>query len=128
MDRDPLPAFRARLRELRSSVGDPSYDELGVHASHLGLELPKSTIGDLLNGRRVPRWKTVAAFVRACERHAGQSKATMKPPAASFDLSRWRIVFDQAPGVSIQDGKRAGSFRVVPHQLPVARVHSGVVG
>jgi hypothetical protein len=62
---DPIPEFRAQLRKLHTQAGQPSYEELQRHANLLGRNLPTSTTNDLLNGKSVPRWKTVETFLLA---------------------------------------------------------------
>jgi tetratricopeptide (TPR) repeat protein len=93
---DPMSAFRADLRGLRKSVGDPSVRHLGSDADLADVgQLPKSTISELLNGPGIPRWPTVRAFVRACEYHAEHHLRGPRP-SAEFDLVRWQGLYEVA--------------------------------
>jgi tetratricopeptide (TPR) repeat protein len=119
--------FRARLRALHLQAGGPSYDELRAHASHAGRNLPTSTINDLLRGRVLSRWRTVAAFVDACHRHATSHRLALTPD--TFDLTRWQIAHREALDSSTRTTEAAAriadhvgqSFDAVPpRQLPGA--------
>ncbi len=126
--RDPMQEFRARLRELRVRVGEPSYEELQAHADRLGRSLPTSTTNDLLRGSGLSRWKTVETFVLACQRHA-QDRPDDRPENTS-DLDQWRAAYEEIPGVATTRPTTASSDaghgtsrtanRVVPRQLPAA--------
>jgi vWA-MoxR associated protein C-terminal domain/Effector-associated domain 2/vWA-MoxR associated protein middle region 0 len=58
--------FSVALQRLRVAAGSPSLRDLETHARRLGQHLPKSTVGEMLAGRRLPRRAMVMAFVRAC--------------------------------------------------------------
>ncbi len=108
---DPIPGFRARLRELRATVGNPSYEALDAAAGQAtGSRLAKQTTNDLLTGRVLPRWTTVAKFVRACARYAASQK--LRVPAELVDLSRWKDEYDRArPSPEDTDGPLRRPYR-----------------
>jgi tetratricopeptide (TPR) repeat protein len=123
---DPVKELRAQLQDLFEQVRRPTYRGLARHADRAGLVLRISTIGDLLNGPRVPRWETVEAFVRACAGHARVHR--IEVPAPLLDLRRWHTDYRTMQDALIRRGlgpetsgaRRAGrrERRVVPAQLP----------
>lgn len=58
---EPLQAFAARLRGLRATRGNPTEQQL---AQRMGCG--RTTVSDLLNGRRFPTWEQTWTLVRAC--------------------------------------------------------------
>jgi len=94
--RDPIPEFRDRLRELRKQVGGPTYPELKACADRLGEKLSTSTIDELLKGPRLQRWKTVRAFVLACDKFDTQRNGSRAE--SEFDLGAWQVAYDEARG------------------------------
>ena len=119
---DPIQALRDRLRRLHADVRSPAYRTLEEYANLDGLRLPPSTIGTLLNGRGKPRWRTVAAFVHACQRCAQANRLPVPPDR--FDLSRWRSRYrdlkrDVATTATTTAAALHGTGQsVVPTQLP----------
>jgi hypothetical protein len=91
-------------------VRSPSYRTLRRHASFTGLQLATSTLGDLLSGRGIPRWETVEAFIRACERCAAAQRLVL--PNDTFDLRRlqadYRRMASAAAGRGGRGGRQAG--------------------
>ncbi|GAB2570947.1 hypothetical protein Aab01nite_05300 [Paractinoplanes abujensis] len=79
---DPIRTFAERLRALQVESGGPSVRELVRLTEKAGTPYTRGTIHDKLAGRSAAPWEFVAAFVRACAVHRGESG----PP----DLSRWR--------------------------------------
>lgn len=57
----PLPAFATGLRALRDDAGRPTYESM---ARATGVS--KTALSQAAGGRRVPRWRTVEAYVRHC--------------------------------------------------------------
>ncbi|HEU5107328.1 MAG TPA: NB-ARC domain-containing protein, partial [Micromonosporaceae bacterium] len=124
MQDEPFEAFRASVAQVYREVRRPTYRALVTQAELAGAVLHTSTIGDLLNGPRTPRWVTVEAFLRACERYAEAHR--IATPAGRFDLDRWHADYRAAEAAQAE---RAGSSRpaaggrgtrsvVVPAQLP----------
>lgn len=111
MSDDPIPGFRARLRELRAKVGNPSYEALDAAAGQAtGSRLAKQTTKDLLTGSGLPRWTTVEKFVRACERYATSQK--LRVSAELVDVSRWKDEYDRArPSSADTDGPLRQPYR-----------------
>ncbi|MDR8414920.1 hypothetical protein MTP10_40105 [Nonomuraea sp. 3-1Str] len=78
LPRDGVPCpFVMRLRELHALAGYPALSELCRLSRSNGphLELRKSTVSDVLTGKRkrVPKWPFVYAFVTACAAAARQA-------------------------------------------------------
>ena len=96
---EEVAAFRKRLRDLYSQVGEPPYAKLCEQSEHGGLLLSTSTIGDLLSTSRasVPRWKTVEAFVSACVRYASTRRPPLALPDADADLDIWEDLHTALP-------------------------------
>ncbi|MET7419801.1 hypothetical protein [Dactylosporangium sp. NPDC005555] len=77
-----LAAFAEHLRGCRRLAGEPSLRELERLTRQAGRPYPRATIDDKLQGRTVPDWGFVAAFVAACHRNAGGT--------GDLDLAHWR--------------------------------------
>jgi tetratricopeptide (TPR) repeat protein len=121
--RDPMSELRARLRALHLEIGGPSYDELRMHASHAGRNLPTSTTNDLLRGRVLSRWRTVETFLGACQRYATSRRLTLSPD--TFDLASWQAAHREGLGPAEAGGRQDNPIRpptamVPPRQLPAA--------
>ncbi|MGW4412661.1 hypothetical protein ACWEJ6_52340 [Nonomuraea sp. NPDC004702] len=76
-DLDPTQAHTAAdlaacLRRARLLAGNPSLRELEQRARRQGRSLPRSTSGDMLSGRRLPRQQLMLTFLRACGINPGQ--------------------------------------------------------
>jgi hypothetical protein len=123
---DPTTAFRIRLRQVYQDVRSPSYRMLRRHASFTGLQLATSTLGDLLSGRGIPRWETVEAFIRACERCAVAERLVL--PKDTFDLrglqADYRRMASAAAGRGGRGGRAAaGRLAAEPRELPADTRH-----
>jgi Tfp pilus assembly protein PilF len=122
-----VEGFRGQLQKLFVRVRRPTYGRLEAHADQDGRALRTSTIGTLLNGPAIPRWDTVAAFVRACARYA---KAHQVPLSAELvNLDHWyadyrameNALADQAARREQVAGRAVPTRRrrvAVPAQLP----------
>ena len=77
-----LAAFAEHLRGCRRLAGEPSLRELERLTRQAGRPYPRATIDDKLQGRTVPDWGFVEAFVAACHRNAGGT--------GEVDLTYWR--------------------------------------
>ncbi|GAA3341312.1 hypothetical protein GCM10020358_32160 [Amorphoplanes nipponensis] len=120
---DPAAGLRARLHALYRLVRKPAYRELRRKAALAGATLPPATLGALLNGRGVPRWETVAAFVTACRRCAEDHRPHLPLPPEMVDLELWWSLHEQVTTARRQraDAARDGSRRAavaVPALLP----------
>jgi hypothetical protein len=90
-DGNPRTILAARLRELKSACGNPTYDELA------GLSRVYKT-GLLDAGRltRLPPWYVIEGYVEGCWKyHEGKFSA---PFSDAGDLSRWRQLYRDAGG------------------------------
>ncbi|GCD99671.1 STAS domain-containing protein [Embleya hyalina] len=65
-DPDPVKDFANWLCLVRLHGGDPSYDEIRRRCKRAGVDIPKSTLGDGLTGRRLLSRERAIAVVRAC--------------------------------------------------------------
>ena len=65
----PQLDFAKRLRELRLRAGQPTEESL---ARQMGCG--RTTVSDILNGRRFPNWELLSNLVRACGSSPGQWK------------------------------------------------------
>ncbi|WP_442789178.1 helix-turn-helix domain-containing protein [Kitasatospora sp. NBC_01302] len=129
---EPLQ-LRDAMVHMRMQAGDPSLRQLAAGAQALGLGLPRSTLSDVLAGRRLPSPSMLRAFVRVCRdgrpvdewdrallrvvvgRHAGLlgnhqlsrsgTKWTLVPAAASSPTWTERFGAGRGPGPS--RGQRA---------------------
>ena len=67
---EPVTDFAGRLRDHRRRAGEPSLRVLERLTRQAGRPYPRATIDDKLQGRTVPDWEFVEAFVGACHRNA----------------------------------------------------------
>jgi hypothetical protein len=104
---DSLGPFKAELNRLYAAVRTPTYGELSTHADIIGKRLPKQTITDLLTKNGRPAWKTVEAFVLACERHYRRLRSQPGIWDGAFDLALWLDLYGQL--TSAANGKEANS-------------------
>ncbi|MEV4255421.1 hypothetical protein AB0J52_19890, partial [Spirillospora sp. NPDC049652] len=79
----PVAAFAVALRELRASVGTPSYRTMSKR-SYYGF----TTLAEAAAGRRFPSWEITRAYVVACggdvaewERRWRETAALLRPAA-----------------------------------------------
>src|SRR3984885_5690899 len=90
-DGNPRTTLAARLRELKSACGRPTYDELarlsGVYKTGL-LEAASAT--------RLPRWYVIEGYVKGCQ--AYYQGRFGKPFPEAGDLSRWHQLYHDAGG------------------------------
>lgn len=59
---EAIADFAARLRELRSSVGNPPFREMSGRSGAIS----HTTLHEATKGNRLPSWGTTAEFVKAC--------------------------------------------------------------
>ncbi|MCS7475449.1 hypothetical protein ACFFQW_15365 [Umezawaea endophytica] len=87
--------LRRALRDLDVAVGRPSASTLAGLARGRDERLPRSTLYELRrqDSSRVPSWRTVLAFVRACLAHAEETSAVVPDPLT--DLQHWRRLHDE---------------------------------
>ena len=90
-DANPRTILAARLRELKSASGSPTYDELarlsGVYKTGL-LEAASAT--------RLPRWHVVKGYVEGCWKH--YDIRFSEPLAHAGDLLQWQQLYRAAGG------------------------------
>lgn len=90
-DHDPRTILAARLRELKSACGSPTYDELarlsGVY---------KTGLLEAASAARLPRWYVVRGYVEACWTY--HESRFSKPFADAGDLSLWQQLYRDAGG------------------------------
>jgi hypothetical protein len=90
-DGNPRTILAARLRELKSACGSPTYDELarlsGVYKTGL-LEAASAT--------RLPRWYVIKGYVEGCWKY--YESRFSKPFAVAGDLLRWQQFYRDAGG------------------------------
>ncbi|MFB9686947.1 helix-turn-helix domain-containing protein [Amycolatopsis plumensis] len=60
----PEARFGAALRQLRENAGSPTYREM---AARPGVHFSASVLSTAANGKKLPRWDHVRAYVIACE-------------------------------------------------------------
>jgi tetratricopeptide (TPR) repeat protein len=99
MERDQVELarqFAHDLAQLHQNAGKPSYSTLEKASDH---RLKRATISDILNGNRVrvPDWRFVQEFVKACWKIAGQ---TGLDPNKLGSLDGWKLRWDAATGAS----------------------------
>ncbi|MEW2558545.1 hypothetical protein [Streptomyces griseorubiginosus] len=63
------------MRRIRIQAGNPSLDQLRSRARKAGQKLPKSTLGAMLKGQRLPGSKAFKAFLAACGEPEGALRA-----------------------------------------------------
>ncbi|WP_051723625.1 NBR1-Ig-like domain-containing protein [Micromonospora chokoriensis] len=62
-NRQAAESFAEQLRELRTSVGDPSFRKMAGRSGRIS----HTTLHEAAAGTRFPSWETTREFVRACE-------------------------------------------------------------
>jgi hypothetical protein len=100
-----VPGYRQALRQIRESTGH-TYRGLSQSARRRAIDLPRSTVYDLLNqtGNRMPRRDLVERFLLVCE---------VDPE----DVARWLSIHDD---LSVGRGRGAGDAASGPPNAPEA--------
>jgi hypothetical protein len=128
-----MAELRSELKRLYQDVQKPTYKDLGARADRLGLELPTSTITDLLTSRRLARWKSIRTFVEACRAEAGARKLPLA--ADRFDIAWWQSRYDaprpgvRPPSLDAQEairGEREVESRYIPRMPLEERLRTAV--
>lgn len=90
-DGSPRTILAARLRELKSACGSPTYEELA------GLSrVYKTGLLDAARVTRLPPWYVIEGYVEGCWKYyEGRFSA---PFSGAGDLSRWRQLYRDAGG------------------------------
>ncbi|NUR91391.1 MAG: hypothetical protein HOY71_45585, partial [Nonomuraea sp.] len=60
---EAIEDFAAALRELRESVGNPSFREMSGRSGAIS----HTTLHEATKGNRLPSWETTVEFVKACD-------------------------------------------------------------
>jgi len=90
-DGNPRTILAARLRELKSACGSPTYDEL----ARLG-HVYKTGLLDAARVTRLPPWYVIEGYVEGCWKYYESRSGT--PFADAGDLSRWQQLYRDADG------------------------------
>ena len=90
-DENPRTVLAARLRELKSACGNPTYDELAA-LSHVY----KTGLLDAARVTRLPPWYVIEGYVEGCWKHYETKSGTSF--ADTGDLSRWQQLYRDAGG------------------------------
>jgi hypothetical protein len=107
---DAVHVFCRDLKQLHLKIGEPKFagleklaDELKA-AGHITRHLPKSTINDIVLGKRVrlPEWEWVCSYVHVCRVYAERNVPAVKDlPGEEYWHMRWyrtkRASLDTAP-------------------------------
>ncbi|MFI0481047.1 cyclic nucleotide-binding domain-containing protein [Actinomadura sp. 9N215] len=108
--------FAAALKAFHIRAGMPSYRQLEAAARRSRSPLPRSTIADMLAGRRMPRKWTLEAYLRACGAHPDE-------------IATWMEVWER---VKLEHGHRGDTTAVprppspgVPLPMPGAAHSTG---
>lgn len=92
----PEARFGAALRQLRENAGRPTYREL---AARPGVHFSASVLSTAANGKKLPRWDHVRAYVIACE---GEDCAG----AIKYWYRQWWRYFVELNGDCEESGRR----------------------
>ena len=90
-DGNPRTALAARLRELKSACGNPTYDELAA-LSHVY----KTGLLDAAGVTRLPPWYVIEGYVEGCWKHYDAKSGTSFADAG--DLLQWQQLYRDAGG------------------------------
>ena len=90
-DGNPRTALAARLRELKSACGNPTYDELAA-LSHVY----KTGLLDAAGVTRLPPWYVIEGYVEGCWKHYDAKFGTSFADAG--DLLQWQQLYRDAGG------------------------------
>jgi len=90
-DGNPRTILAARLRELKSACGSPTYDELARLS-----RVYKTGLLEAASATRLPRWYVIEGYVKGCRTYYEDRFG--KPFADVGDLSRWRQLYRDAGG------------------------------
>ncbi|MFI6585924.1 STAS domain-containing protein [Embleya sp. NPDC050493] len=114
-DLTPVRDFANWLTLVRLHSGAPSYDEICRRCKKAGVDIPKSTLGDGLTGRRLLSRERALAVVRAC----GGSQALLAECRSRWTLAKQgRITRTPAEGTPA-DGLRDAD----PIDIPLGAHH-----
>lgn len=90
-DGSPRTILAARLRELKSACGNPSYDELARLS-----RVYKTGLLEAASAARLPRWYVITGYVEGCWKYYESSFG--RPFADAGDLMRWQQFYLDAGG------------------------------
>jgi hypothetical protein len=130
-DGNPRTILAARLRELKSACGSPTYDELA------GLSrVYKTGLLDAARVTRLPPWYVIEGYVEGCWKYYEGRFST--PFEGAGDLSRWQQLYRDVGGAipgdyPLQvtgelDGYPEPQFAPAAGEMPATRGVSGVRG
>ncbi|WP_431906273.1 helix-turn-helix domain-containing protein [Micromonospora carbonacea] len=80
VDAITVEEFRAKLRQVRKRLGEPSYKEIEARARGKDVALPASTVFDMLKqgGKTLPRADRIVAFLTVCDIPEGEHDLWLK--------------------------------------------------
>jgi NB-ARC domain-containing protein len=91
-----LAAFKGRLADLRTSVGNPPEDWFRGQPGQLTREM----LRDLLHGPRRPALDTVEVFLSACEAYARTEAGTWPEDPMALRRSDWQRLYRMLPATA----------------------------
>ena len=90
-DGNPRTILAARLRELKSACGSPTYDELAALS-----RVYKTGLLDAARVTRLPPWYVIEGYVEGCWKYYEGRFGT--PFEGAGDLSRWQQLYRDVGG------------------------------
>ncbi|MBM2623373.1 tetratricopeptide repeat protein [Actinoplanes sp. LDG1-06] len=100
-DADTLHAFANRLRQLRESADNPTYQKMARYTGR-----SRSALAEAAGGEQLPKWDTVVDYVRACQGEPNDFRA---------EWERVRSEREGSPVVEPFEGLANLPRRAVPH-------------
>ncbi|MGW1785754.1 GIY-YIG nuclease family protein [Streptomyces sp. NPDC002143] len=93
---DPLQAFAAQLRRFKIECGDPSLVKIARLSEKWDPQLSKSTIGDVMNGKRMPGLDSTMSLIRSLISYDGSSaQVSRDDPRLKEWRTRWNDTKNQ---------------------------------
>jgi hypothetical protein len=88
-DGDPRTILAARLRELKSACGSPTYDELARLS-----RVYKTGLLEAASATRLPRWHVIKGYAEGCWKYYENEFG--EPFADAGNLSQWQQLYREA--------------------------------
>ena len=88
-----IDCFAGQLRDLRASVGSPSFREMSRRSGAISY----TTLHDAVQGIRLPSWGTTAEFVKACGADPAAYRSQWEAANRDVRAATSQIVLDAGP-------------------------------
>ncbi|MEU9708362.1 GIY-YIG nuclease family protein [Streptomyces sp. NPDC047967] len=109
-EEDPLQAFATQLRRFKIECGDPSLAKIARLSAKWKPELSKSSVGDVLNGKRMPGLDATMSLIRSLiSNDAPSAQVSRDDPR----LKEWRTYWSATKN-QLDEIRRTAAARATP--------------